>query len=619
MDFATIDFETFYDREYSLSKMQTDAYVLDDRFQIIGVGVKAGRDDEPVWFSDPSEHRVKEWLQDSFDWPSTAVCCHNTLFDGFIATQKLGLRPKLWMDTLSMGRMSFPWLKGHSLAALSEYFNIGKKGNEVVNALGLRLENFPPAQLSRYADYCMQDVALTHTLAGLLLRDTPPIELLLIDMSIRMFTEPRIALDIDMLKTYYASELSRKEELLERIDVGKDELMSNNKFAEALTTLGVTPPMKTSQRTGKRAYAFAKSDKAFTALLEHPDEDVQALVAARLGVKSTIAETRALRLIETAERGKFPVYLRHWGAKTTGRYSGGNSVNAQNLPNRGPARAIRNAMVAPPGHKIVVGDSSNIELRVAMCVAGQHDVLDQIRYYDENPKAGDVYCNFASKLFGREVVKGRDDRERTVGKVAMLSLQYGSGAPTFREMVRLMGGEDISAQEAERTVLLYRDMHPQVMELGKDFQRRILPAIYNGQVLEGVDHFGWVVTTHDGFAVPGLPGVVYKDLKWSASEGEWTYLLGRARPKLYGGKCVENLCQHIARHIVMWQAARVQKKFPVSLTVHDEVVCVVPDDQVDECVAWVTECLALAPKWCRGDIPLASDFGVGESYGSAKK
>ena len=618
MDFATIDFETYYDREFSLGKLQTDAYVLDPRFQIIGVGVKASGEHTPQWFCSESEQEVADWLRDQFDWESTPVCCHNTLFDGFIATQRLGLKPKLWMDTLSMGRMCYPWLNSHSLASLATHFGLGTKGREVLNALGLRLEDFGPEQLSRYADYCLQDVALTYALAGVLLDQVPPVELKLIDMSIRMFTEPRIALDADKLRAYYDSEVERKEKLLERVSIRKDELMSNPKFALALEELGVDPPTKISPRTGKETYAFAKSDKVFTELLDHPDEDVQALVAARLGVKSTIAETRALRLIETAERGKFPVYLRHWGAKTTGRYSGGNSVNAQNIPNRGPARAIREAMVAPPGYKIVVGDSSNIELRVAMAVSGQNDVLDKIRFYDDNPGAGDVYCDFASRLFGKKVIKGKHNRERMVGKVAMLSLQYGSGANTFREMVRLMGGTDISASEAQHVVTVYRDMHPRVCALWRRMQREILPAIHNREVLVGVDDCGWVVTNHGGYGVPGLPGVCYNDLRWDNVDQQWTYRLGKIRPRLYGGKCVENLSQHVARHIVMWQVARVNSQFPVSLTVHDEVVCVVPDDQVDECKAWVTESLAVAPEWCRGDIPLASECGVGESYGSAK-
>lgn len=612
MDFATIDYETYYDlKDFSLAKMQTDAYVLSDRFEIIGVGVKPSQDQELQWFSG-TEEETKYFLKETIDWKRMPVCCHNTMFDGFISTQRLGLKPKLWMDTLAMGRAAFPWLASHSLANLSKYVGIGQKGKEVQNANGMHLCDFTPEQLDRYAEYCRNDVALTDTLARILLEMTSPLELKVIDMNVRMFTEPSLQLDELALHTYYEAEKQRKEDLLNSTAADKDTLMSNPKFADALRELGVEPPTKISKRTGKEAYAFAKSDKALTALLEHEDTKVQALVAARLGVKTTIAETRAERLIETAQRGRgFPVYLNYWGAKTTGRMSGGNGINAQNIPNRGPDRLIREAIVAPEGHKVVVGDSSNIELRVAMAVAGELEVLEKIE------SGVDLYCDFAGKLFGRTITK-EDYAERMLGKIAMLSLQYGAGAKTFREMVRVQAKKVITEEEAQHIVDLYRTVHSNIRRLWKHCNDNVLQAIYEENFLYSVDVNSWALTTRDGFHVPGLPGVYYHDLQFDPSAGEWTYESGKTRPKIYGGKVVENLCQHLARHIVMWQTARVNEKYPVALSVHDEIVCVVPDDQVEACKEYMTESLSLAPKWCRGEVPLACEVDSGESYGHAK-
>jgi hypothetical protein len=191
----------------------------------------------------------------------------------------------------------------------------------------------------------------------------------LIDMTVRMFTEPALVGDQAKMQQLYDDEITRKAELLAKAETNRDIIMSNDKFAEALLALGVTPPKKQSKANPeKETYAFAKSDKAFTDLLESDDADVQALVAARLGVKTTIAETRALKFLETAKRGPLPVYLNFWGAKTTGRYSGGNSINWQNIPARGPSAGLRDALLAPPGYTVLVGDSSNIELRTVISV-----------------------------------------------------------------------------------------------------------------------------------------------------------------------------------------------------------------------------------------------------------
>lgn len=321
MDILTVDFETYYDKDFSLSKMQTDAYILDPRFEVILVGV-AVNDEKPVWFSG-TEEETHDWLW-QFDWSRSAVRCHNTLFDGFILTQRFGVRPKLWMDTLAQGRMLRPWLYSHSLANLAKHFRLLDKGHEVLMAIGKRRADFTPIELLAYATYCLGDIEICRDLGRHMDPFTPAFHAASIDMTVRMFTEPVLVGDQAKMQGLYVDEVARKEYLLAAAAVDKSTIMSNGNFADALELLGVVPPKKISPTTGKETFAFAKSDKDFTDLLEHDDPRVQALVGARLGVKTTIAETRALSFVEMAKRGPLPVYLNFWGAKTTGRYSGGN-------------------------------------------------------------------------------------------------------------------------------------------------------------------------------------------------------------------------------------------------------------------------------------------------------
>ena len=317
-----VDFETYYDKDYSLSKMQTDAYIKDPRFEIIGVSIAVG-DAEPVWYTAGSMLEYVGHLRGSYDWENSAVCCHNTLFDGFILAHHIGVRPKLWMDTLPMGRMLKPWLKSHSLANLSKEYKLPPKGDEVQNAIGLRRADMSAEFLAAYGAYCVGDTKICRALALQMMPHIPGIELAQIDMIIRMFTEPQFVGDVPALVLQHKNEVQRKVDLLANAALMKDVIMSNDKFADHLRSLGVEPPRKISPTTGKETYAFAKTDKAFIALSEISPE-VEAAVSARIGVKTTIAETRVLRLKEMAERGPLPVYLNFWGAKTTGRLSGGN-------------------------------------------------------------------------------------------------------------------------------------------------------------------------------------------------------------------------------------------------------------------------------------------------------
>lgn len=614
MQTITIDWETYYDQDYSLSKMQTDEYILDDRYETIMVSVIVD-DGEPITYFNKSEDKVKEWLHANFDWGNSAVRCHNTLFDGFLMTNRFDIKPKMWKDTLAQARMLHPYLPSHGLAAMAKYYGLADKGTAVHNAKGMRKKHFSRETFQDYIAYCEHDTRLCQIIGDIMDDLTPKLEAVLIDMTIRMFTEPVLVGNPEVMYQLYEDEVTRKQELLDEAAVDKSVIMSNEKFADRLREYGVLPPMKESARTGKMTYAFAKTDKAFKELADHPDGRVSALVAARLGTKTTIAETRALRFYEMAKRGPLPVYLNFWGAKTTGRYSGGNKVNWQNLPARGPSAGLRKELKAPEGRIVLVGDSSNIELRTVMALAGQHDVVDKLR------QGVDMYCDFASRLFGREITKA-DKAERFLGKTAMLGLQYGAGAARFQEMVRIAaaytpGVEPITMDRAQEVVSLYRDVHYKVVELWQHCQNVVLPAIANDDAMVPVDVNGWFITQWNGFGRPGEPGVVYKDLKYS--DGEWTYVMGRNKNvRIYGPKVVENLCQHAAMKIVMWQTARIHQREPVKLSVHDEAVCVPLIENLETSKAWMEDCLRLTPKWCRGAIPVDCEVEVGPSYGDAK-
>lgn len=406
MDIITIDFETYYDKEFSLSKMTTEQYIRDPRFELIGVGVKINH--YPTdWYSGENFGGFLKGL----DWKSSASLSHNTMFDGAIMGWRLGIKPKLWLDTLSMARPLHAMEVSLSLKALCNYYGLGAKGDEVVNALGKRKAAFSGPELARYGDYCINDVELTYKLFKKLVKRISPEELKVIDATLRMYIEPKIELDATLLQAHLDDVIEKKNQLLYKLDsagIGKAELMSNQQLANLLIKLGVEPPTKVSKTTGCDTYAFSKSDKEFLELQNHPSPLVQAIVSARLGVKSTLEETRTQALLGVAERGRLPIALNYYGAHT-GRFSGGEKLNLQNLPRKG---MLRKAMRAPKGHVVVTCDSSQIEARTLAWLAGQNDLVDAFK------AKRDVYSEFASELYDRRITK-EDKEERFVGKVCI--------------------------------------------------------------------------------------------------------------------------------------------------------------------------------------------------------
>ena len=604
MNLITIDFETYYtSKDLGFKTQTTEEYVRDPRFEIVGVAVKVNN--EPTqWFSE-SLGEIDLWLH-QFDWSNSMVVAHNALFDMAILNWHFDIRPKAIADTLSMARAIHGIEVGNSLKKLAEHYNLGVKGEEVLQAINLRREDFSEQQLAQYGAYCVNDVDLTYDLFLTLLPQFQKVELKLIDLTIRMFTEPTLRLDESLLQQHLIEVKNRKKLLLDECGANLEDLMSNQKFAEVLRGLGVEPPMKISLTTGKEALALAKSDEGFKALAEHPDERVQTLVAARLGNKTTLEETRTERLIGIAKRGKIPVPLSYYAAHT-GRWGGSDKINFQNFPSRGEnAGKLKKAILAPEGHVIIDCDSAQIEARVLAWFAGQDDLVEAFK------NGEDVYKIMASAIYrkAREEVTAS---ERFVGKTTILGAGYGMGSAKFQAQLKTFG-VSVSAEESARIISTYRETYPWIPALWKSGSTAIDAMTKKRTATWGN---GCISIDAEGILMPNGLYQRYKNLrKVRDKDGKDQYIYDsrKGAVKLYGGKLTENICQGLARCIIGEQLIKISRKYRVVLTVHDAVACVAPKEEAEEAMAYVMECMRYVPTWAQG-IPLNCEAGMGESYG----
>jgi DNA polymerase len=600
----TIDFETYYSREFSLTKVTTEEYIRGEQFEAIGVAVQVD-DGKPEWFSGDGES-MHQFLA-RYDWANSLALAHNAPFDGAILKWVYGLSPKGWLDTLSMGRALHGTEVGGSLKVLANYYGLGEKGTEVENALGLHRADFSPEQLARYGDYCKNDVALTWELFGQMSKGFPAVELRLIDLTVRMFTEPVLCLDTVLLNSYLEEVVKKKRFALAHYD--RDDLMSNPKFAKLLAQLGVEPPMKASPATGKPTYAFSKTDEAFKALLEHENPLIQALVAARLGTKSTIEETRTERFIGIAKRGALPVPLRYYAAHT-GRWGGDDKLNLQNLP-RGSI--LKSCIEAPDGYQMIDSDSSQIEARTLAWLAEQNDLVDAF------DRGEDVYKIMASAIYNKDVSDITKD-ERFVGKTTILGCGYGMGAKKFQAQLKNFNVV-IDLNEATRIIDTYRATYPKITELWKSAASALKAILQKQQTTLGRDGI-LKIEGSSGILLPNTLYLRYPNLRLFENEEGKTELVydtkrGKALipTRIYGGKVIENVCQALARIVIGEQMLLVAKKYRVVMTVHDAIACIVPSEQVENAMEYVEMCMRMRPSWGM-DLPLNCEAGYGRSYGA---
>lgn len=611
MNIITVDFETYYSKTLGFKSHTTEEYVRDPEFHEIGVGIAVN--DEPAqWFSGSREQMAKHLSQ--FDWANSFVLAHNTQFDGAILSWRYGVKPKGWLDTLCMARAIHGVDAGGSLKALATKYNIGVKGTEVEEALGLRLSDFTPEHLAKYGEYCCNDVELTRTLFHRFMlpgigEGFPAKELKVIDCTLRMFIEPTLVLNKDMLVSHLEGVKAKKAALLEAASADKESLMSNDKFAQLLMSLKVEPPRKVSARTGKDAWAFAKTDEEFKKLADHPDPRVQALVGARLGNKTTLEETRTERFISISERGPLPVPIKYYAAHT-GRWGGDDKINLQNLPSRGQhGGKLKKAIEAPDGFVVIDCDSSQIEARTVAWLAGQTDLVEAF----ENGE--DVYKIMASAIYGKPVEEITKD-ERFVGKTTILGAGYGMGAVKFQAQLKTFG-VDIPLDECQRIISVYRSTYDKIPALWRQGQTCIEAVLTNNASSYGVVDAVQFDPNRQGFRLPSGLWQRYEGLRRETNaegKSEFFYWTRKGLSRIYGGKLTENICQAVARCVIAEQMLLINKKYKVVLTVHDAVACIAPEAEAKEAQEYVETCMRWRPEWAK-TLPLNCESGVGKSYG----
>lgn len=645
----TIDFETRWDsKRYTLSKMTTEEYIRDNKFLAFGCCFhELGSTGNTQWVRGDD---LPEYLS-GIDWGRTAVLAHNAQFDVSILSWRYNVRPAFIFDTLSMARALRGVEVGNSLARLATDFGLPDKGRAVHSTDGLR--ELDTKIESELAAYCKHDVFLCEEIFKRLVAGYPTSELRLIDMTLKMYTEPVLQLDQEMLTKAIEEERVTREGLLQRLDVDEKYLASNPKFAELLSKLGVAAPMKTSKTTGKQTLALAKNDAHFQALLNGDNEDVATLCEARLKVKSTTERTRAQRFLDISQRGPLPVPLSYYGAQT-GRWtaSKGSAINMQNLK-RGSF--LRKAIMAPEGYQLVVGDLSQIEPRVLAWLSDYEDMLDIFR------AGGDPYAAFGAQMFNIPgMTKDSHPDLRQSAKSALLGCGYGLGWASFaqqlltgflgappvrysKDFAKLLGVNSEYAQKfaewdgnedklmaiphtCSTQELVYHSLAAKAII--DTYRRTAYPVVSFWSLCDHALHTALVggkemvykcITFRKGeIELPNGMKLLYPDLRQIKDDkGRSQIVYGPHATKLYAGKITNNITQALARIVMTDGMLRVSKRYPVKGTVHDELIAVVPDAEVEDAKTWVLAQMTMEPRYMPG-IPLNADGGAHRRYGLAK-
>jgi len=606
--FLFVDIESAWESKkggYGLKQLSTVEYVRDPRFKAFGMGVAAGLNDPIRWITGKEIPTYLSEFGMRFGWHNTAIIGHNIKFDAFILKEIYGINPSQFICTKSMSRATLgKTIKNHSLAIVAEHFGMEPKGTMKTD--GLR--ELTKEQEEELASYCLHDVELCREIYKRLKPEFPEGEYESMHRTIDMFVNPKLVLNVPLLEKTNEEEIKRRGNIFKEIGIQKEVFSSNAKFSALLKDRGYNVPTKISPRTSKTIAALALGDTEFISLMENGNDELKALCEARIAAKSNLLETRSLKLSAIGRTGYWPFDVEFSGADQTHRFSGGSGAggNPQNFTRDS---ALREAVEAPKGYSLVVGDFDKVECRIVAYLARDPGLIASLE--------GDTYSGFSSNYYGRRITKA-DKNERRFGKTAILGLQYMMGAKKFQKTVKLQTGQSISLEEAERGVRLYREMYNRIPALWA-FLDSIIPAIATGKPAI------WPFPGKLGYQFIELPSglkIRYPNLRQEEGEKgriEWVYDVwkksGLEKAKLYSGKVLEGMAQGLTGELC--KLAMKKMRDCVVGQAHDELLCLAKKGHEQVIVAKLKRAMSISPSWFK-ELKLTCTVKTGKNWNEAK-
>jgi DNA polymerase len=578
MTTLAIDYETDYSRDYSVAEMGVWAYVNDVRFRAHTVSM-AGSDGfewvgRPVDAPWEKAHTYPLWIS------------HNAAFDEAVHTAsqirqvcQAPVLPAAWDCTADM--MSYL----QHPRSLKEACRVGL-GVNVDKSIREDLAGdtlFTPSDADVRA-YALEDARLCLRLWQKFSARWPEHER---EVSRHTRLMARRGVGFDHAGAVAAGEKLRKklkavEAKIPWAAAGKPPTSRNELLAE-VARLGLPAPTTTAEKS-----------EEWQAWLDAHEKDAPWVRALNQWRKINRTLSVVESMVSRSDGQRLHAPLKYYGAAVTGRWSGSDGLNMQNLNSKETAGGVDlRALLRPESGKVfVVCDLSQIEPRVLAVLAGDEAMLAGLRsglaLYEAHARA--------TMMWGGGALKKENPRLYALAKARVLGLGYGAGPETFRRVAKIMAGLELDETDATTFVEEFRKTNPRTVELWGRMQK----------AFNRTDRDVVVFKTKAGRALRyfGVDGKQAEAVKGSGKRLRW-----------WGSKLVENLVQGTARDVLAGMVLEIERAgLPVVLHVHDEVVVEVASEDAEAALETVDRIMSTAPEWMP-DLPVECEGSIMEVYG----
>lgn len=659
------DFETFTDKGYTLSSLSTVEYVKDARFfvQCMSYACPVSGEHGVVWHDDPSKSGdpIADKLN-ALDLSGRTLVCHNTAFDGFILAEHY----RIWFDQYACTQSMAQTLLRHrsagfSLDAVHEHLtgDRGKTGD--INPKDLRgnREIEDPTLRKLFAQYAVQDVVALMRVFQEMAPMLPAGEWWHMDWCMLQMIDPQFVMDKQELDDFAEHTAKVIEAEFTNVGIPRTAFRSNPQFAallvkefQMLDPLQLQVPHDSGKRLsvarirnqmlrryaessgdvamqslpikanpkGEYTYAFARTDVLFKErVLESSNPRLREFGRLRLLATSSQEESQARQLERhhgLLEDNLIPMGVKHSGTHTH-RLTASGSDSGINVLAMKRGSPIRRVFRAREGTKVFSLDMAAFELRICRWLVQDKPSMQELVKHD-----ADLYSVFAAEVFqvAREEVSAK---QRQVGKTSELQLQYQSGARTLLNKLVVSGITTVGIEEAGRIVSKFRKVaHPQLSGYWRYCHNTVLPRMTRDTDEYELKNAPFITYTKDYVRLPDGNKMWYPLL--SSAGGNYRYMTYKGRAHLpeeiYGGNLMQHCCQALAACIIKEKKRLVSDEtgWRCAHEVYDDLTFIVPESvSHDDCEAACR--LVVRPVSWWPELPLACEWGVGDSWGAVEK
>lgn len=590
MKTAAIDFETYYDDKVSITIQGTRNYILHPEFDAYMVTIKTTTG---ITYAGPP----KDFDWDQISGPGWEWVHHNASFDEIILIRlrHTGVIPaSAEPESTHCTADLCAYLGGpRNLAGASKFFLNEEVSKDTRSAMkGQKWADMTPDFREEVTKYALRDAELTLDLWVKFSSQWPPAERLL-SRHTRKMAWDGIPIDIDALDKAIPELEKRNWEagtLIPWYHEGDEKPLSPKALAEECRKVGIEPPP-----------SLAK-DSVDCALWEDKYGDTYPWVGAMREFRRTNIFLERLRAMRArVVGGDMNFGMLYFGASVTGRWSGADGVNVQNLPSK-PMFGVdfRSLLKAPPGYVFLNADLSQIEPRCLAWLCGDNDLLDALR------RGVAIYEAHARATMGWTggKLKNEDPSQYALAKARVLSLGYGAGAEKFEMMARGYG-VTLTREQADSVVTAFRAASPLICG-----RNGIWNTLQQGMTRSAAKKEDYHVELPSGRILRYMRPSQLGGLSAETVSGR-----GIVRKKWWGGSLTENLTQATAREVFASFIPIIEYELglPVLFHVHDELTCLVQEDKAEDALRDLLTVMRTPPSFMP-DLPLDAEGKIVATY-----